>query len=109
MQIRVSGKHMEVGEALPEQVRTRLAAAIEKHFDRGSSASVVFSKERTGFHAECTLHLDSGMVMQAEGKGDDAYRAFDEVLRHVQKQVRHHLDKLKQHHHVTKDARDADA
>lgn len=99
MQVRVSGKHMEVGEALPQEVRTRLTAAIEKHFDRGSSASVVFSKERTGFHVDCTVHLDSGVVLQAEGKGNDAYRAFDEMLDHVETQASRHRSKLKNHHH----------
>jgi len=99
---------MEVGEALPEQVRTRLTAAIEKHFDRGSSASVVFSKERTGFHVDCTVHLDAGVILQAEGRGDDAYRAFDEMLHHVETQARRRLDKLKNRPHQ-KDEKDEDA
>lgn len=104
MQVRVSGKHFEIGEALPEQVRTRLEAAINKHFDRGSSASVVFSKERTGFHVDCNVHLDSGGIMQAEGEGSDAYRAFDEMLRHLETQTRRYLDKLKRHHSKDEDA-----
>ena len=90
---------MEIGGALPETVRTRLTATIEKHFDRGSSASVVFSKERTGFHVDCNVHLDSGVVLQAEGKGNDAYRAFDEMLEHVESQARRRQGKLKDHHH----------
>jgi len=93
---------MEVGEALPEQVRTRLSAAIEKHYDRGSSASVVFSKERTGIHVDCHIHLDAGLDMQAEGSGSDAYRALDEMLKHVESQARRQTRKLKSHHEKTK-------
>jgi ribosomal subunit interface protein len=98
MQVRVSGKQLEIGETLPEQVRTRLNAAIEKHFDRGSSASVVFLQERTGFHVDCHVHLDSGTEMQAEGRGSDAYRAFDDLLKHVETQLRRQTRKLKSHH-----------
>jgi ribosomal subunit interface protein len=98
MQVRVSGKQVGIGGALPEQVRTRLAAAIEKHFDRGSSASVVFRKERTGFHADCNVHLDSGALLQAEGNGEDAYRALEDLLAHVESQARRYKRKLKNHH-----------
>ena len=105
MQVRVSGKQVEIGGALQEQVRTRLTAAIEKHFDRGSSASVVFSRERTGFHADCNVHLDSGALLQAEGRGEDAYRAFDEMLAHVEAQARRYKRKLKNHHEKTPAAR----
>jgi ribosomal subunit interface protein len=89
---------MEIGEALPEQVRIRLSAAIEKHFHRGSSASVVFSQERTGFHVDCHIHLDAGVEMQAEGRGNDAYRAFEDMLKHVETQVHRQTRKLKDHH-----------
>jgi ribosomal subunit interface protein len=98
MQVRVSGKQVEIGGALPDQVRSRLTAAIEKHFDRGSRASVVFSRERTGFHADCNVHLDSGAILQAEGNGEDAYRAFDDLLAHVEAQARRYKRKLRNHH-----------
>src|SRR5678815_2196718 len=98
MQVRVSGKQVEIGGALPEQARTRLTAAVEKHFDRGSSASVVFSRQRTGFHADCSIHLDSGAVLLAEGKGEDAYRALDEMLNHVEAQASRYKRRLKNHH-----------
>jgi len=93
---------MEIGDALPGKVRTRLTEAIEKHFDRGSSASVVFSKERTGFHVDCHIHRDSGAEMQAEGRGSDAYRALDEMLKHVETQARRYTQKPKNHHEKTK-------
>src|SRR5262245_20315483 len=102
MQVRVSGKQVDIGGALPEHVRARLTAAIEKHFDRGSSASVVFSKGRTGFHADCSIHLDSGALLQAEGKGEDAYRALDEMLDHVESQASRYKRKLKNHHEKAK-------
>jgi ribosomal subunit interface protein len=96
MKVRVSGKQIEIGEALPELVRNRIDSVIDKHFDGGAQPHVVFSHEGTGFRADCLAHLDSGAVLKAEGAG--AYRAFDAVLVHLEKQVRRHKRRLKNHH-----------
>lgn len=98
MKVRVSGKQIEIGEALPEQVRTRLEAAIGKYFDGGADANVVFSHEGAFYRADCAAHLDSGVVLKAEGEDKDARRAFDIALEHLEKQVRRHMRKLKSHH-----------
>lgn len=98
MQIRIAGKQIEIGEALPERVRTRLSAAVGKHFLRDAEANVTFMKERTGFRADCTLHLSSGTKLQAHGIGDDAYKAFDVALDHVEKQVRRYTRRMKNRH-----------
>ena len=98
MNVRVSGKQIEIGEALPEQVRARLEAAIGKYFDGGADANVVFSHEGAFYRADCAAHLDSGVVLKAEGEDKDAYRAFDIALEHLEKQVRRHMRKLKSHH-----------
>jgi ribosomal subunit interface protein len=98
MQIRIAGKQIEIGDALPERVRTKLSAAIEKHFDRDAEANVTFVKEGAGFRADCTLHLSSGAKLQARGTGDDAYKAFDVALDRVEKQVRRYMRRIKNHH-----------
>jgi ribosomal subunit interface protein len=97
MKVRVTGKQIEVGEALPARVRERLTQAVAKHFDGGADANVVFSKERYAFRADCTLHLDSGVVLKSEGKDSDAHRAFELALEHMEKQVRRHKRRLKSH------------
>jgi ribosomal subunit interface protein len=98
MQIRIAGKHIEMGEVLPERVRTRLSAAVEKHFDRAAEANVTFAKERVGFRADCRVHLSSGTTVQARGTGADAYLAFDQALDHLEKRVRRYMRRMKKHH-----------
>jgi ribosomal subunit interface protein len=98
MQIRIAGKQMEIGEALPSHVRTRLSVAVGKHFDRDAEASVTFARERTGFRADCTLHLSSGVSLQSHGSGPSAYRAFDMMLDRLEKRVRRYARRLKNHH-----------
>jgi len=102
MKVRVSGKQFEIGEALSSQVRTRLEAAIGKVFDRGADANVVFSHEGPGFRVDCTTHLDSGVVLKAEGLAADAYHAFDEALARLETQIRRYKRKLKNHHERAK-------
>ena len=98
MRVRVSGKQIEIGEALPEQVKARIESAIEKHFDGGAGASIVFSREGAFYRADCKVHLDSGAVLTAVGEANDAYRAFDDALDKVEKQARRYKRKLKNHH-----------
>ena len=98
MQIRIAAKQIDLGEALPEKVRTKLTAAISKHFDRDAEAQVTFAKERVGFRADCNVHLSSGTTMQAHGNGPDAYKAFDSALDRLEKQVRRYTRRLKNHH-----------
>lgn len=98
MKVRVSGKRLEIGNALPEKVRSRLAVVIEKHFTRGAEATVVFSHEGSGFRADCTTHLDAGVVLKAEGVDGNVHRAFDAALEHLEKQIRRYKRRLKNHH-----------
>lgn len=98
MKVRVSGKQIEIGDTLPEQVRTKLEAAIAKYFDGGIDANVVFSHEGAFYRADCSAHLDSGITLKAQGEAEDAYRAFDVALDHLEKQVRRYMRKLKSHH-----------
>jgi ribosomal subunit interface protein len=98
MHIRVAGKQIEIGEALPQHVRERLSAAVGKHFVRDAEANVTFVKERMGFRADCTVHLSSGASMQAHGTGPDARLAFDMALDHLEKRVRRYARRLKNHH-----------
>ncbi len=98
MNIRVAGKQIEIGQALPEHVRDRLSAAVAKHFDRPAQANVTFMRERSGFRADCMVHLSSGALMQAHASATDAHAAFDLALGHLEKRVRRYKRRLKKQH-----------
>ena len=98
MKIQISGKHIEIGEALPKRVREKLESVVGKHFDGGAESHVVFSREGPEFRADCTTHLDSGVVIKAEGRAEDAYKAFDQAVSNLEKQVRRYQGRKKNHH-----------
>lgn len=98
MDIQVSGKNLNLGEALQTHVGARLNDGVSKYFGRGAEAAVVFAKERRGVECEVTAHLSSGVFLAVHGEGGDAYSAFEEALEKLEKRVRRYKRRLKNHH-----------
>lgn len=95
MNLRVSGKNLDIGEALRGRVSERIGEAVSKYFDRGWSGRVTVSPEGSGFRAECVLHLDSGTVLQATGEAHDPYLSCDNVAVLIEKRLRRYKRRLK--------------
>ncbi|WP_428408570.1 ribosome hibernation-promoting factor, HPF/YfiA family [Hyphococcus sp.] len=98
MDIQVSGKNMDLGDALQTHVTDKLEDSVHKYFDRGAEATVTFSKERHLIDCDVTAHLASGVFLAAHGEGGDAYSAFEESLEKLEKRIRRYKRRLKNHH-----------
>jgi ribosomal subunit interface protein len=88
MPFRVSGKNIDVGEALRERVNARVADAVAKYFDGGFSGHVTVGREGFGFRTECVVHLDSGIVLEAEALAADAYASADQAAIRIETRLR---------------------
>ena len=99
MTFRISGKKLDVGDALRGHIEERVSAAIGKYFDGGFSGHVVLEREGSGFKADCMLHLDTGIVLQAEGTAQDARLAFELAAERIDKRLRRYKRRLKGHNH----------
>lgn len=97
MQVQVSGKQVDVGEALRERVSDELTSTIGKYFDRGGEAEVVVTKEGFAFRVDCSVHLSSGQFLQSHGTGGDAHAAFGTALNNIETRVRRYKRRLKSH------------
>ncbi len=97
MSFRISGKNIEVGEALRERVNGRIAEAADKYFDGGYSGHVTLARDGFGFRTECAIHLDSKVTLHAEGEAADAYASVDQAMARMEKQLRRYHRKLKDH------------
>ena len=95
MGLRVSGKNLDVGEALRSQVESRVASALGKYFDGDYSGHVTVAKDGTGFRTECVLHLTSGVTLEASGAAQDAYASFDQTALRIEKRLRRYKRRLK--------------
>lgn len=101
MDIRVSGHQVETGDALKEHVEERLTAIADKYFARAISAHVTFGKgpHDHGFRCSIVSHVMQGVILKGEAaNAGDAHAAFEEAAGHVEKQLRRHMDRLKDHH-----------
>src|ERR1700688_3979651 len=103
MSFRVSGKNIDVGEALRSRINERIAEATAKYFDGGFSGHVTVGKEGFGFRTECVIHLDSGIVLEAEAMAADAYASADQVAERIEKRLRRYKRRLKNHQAVAPD------
>jgi ribosomal subunit interface protein len=95
MPFRISGKNIDIGEALRERVHARIGEALGKYFDGGYSGHVTVGKEGFGFRTECTIHLDSGITLEAEALAADAYASADLAAIHMEKRLRRYKRRLK--------------
>jgi ribosomal subunit interface protein len=97
MPFRVSGKNIAIGDALRGRVNQRIAEATAKYFDGGYSGHVTIGKDGFGFRTECVVHLDSGIVLEAEAIAGDAYSSADQAAGRIEKRLRRYKGRLKDH------------
>jgi ribosomal subunit interface protein len=95
MTFRVSGKNIEVGETLRERIASRIGDALARYFDGGYSGHATVGKEAFGFHTECVVHLDSGIVLGADAMAADANLSADQAAENLEKRLRRYHRRLK--------------
>ncbi len=99
MHIQVVNKGIDVSESLRSQILGRVEDGVAKYFNRPGEAHIAISREGIGFRVDCSLHLPSGMMLQAHGSADDAYKAADGTMDKLEKRLRRYKRKLKNHRH----------
>ena len=97
MNLRVSGKNMDVGDVLREKAQDHFDNAVDKYFDGGYNGHLTLEREGSGYRADSVVHLDSGVVLQASAVAADATAAFETMAAHIEKRLRRYKRKLKSH------------
>jgi ribosomal subunit interface protein len=97
MSFRVSGKNLDIGDALRERISGRIGETVSKYFDGGYSGHVTLSRDGFGFRTECAVHLDSRITLHAEGMAPDAYASADQAALRIEKRLRRYHRRLKDH------------
>jgi ribosomal subunit interface protein len=100
MSLRISGKNLDIGDALRGQIEGRIGEAVAKYFDGGHTGHVTVEREGPGFKTECAIHLDTGIVLQAVGRAVDPHLSFDLAADRIEKRLRRYKRRLREHHHT---------
>ena len=98
MRIQVSCKQMDIGDALRSHVEDRLNEAVGKYFDRPVEALVTFCKDRHQYIADSSVHLPTGITVQATARADEIYASFEGSVDRMEKQLRRYKRRLRDHH-----------
>lgn len=95
MTLRVSGKNMDVGDALRSKAEGHFDAVVKKYFDGGYTGHLTLEPEGPGFNALCIVHLDTGAVLQSSAYGGDALSAYELMADAIEKRLRRYNRRLK--------------
>lgn len=97
MSLRISGKQMDIGDAFKSRIEGRIGDAVAKYFDGGFGGHVTVEKQGSRFSADCLVHLDTGMSLQAAGQAQDPQQAFEAAAERIEKRLRRYKRRLKSH------------
>jgi len=98
MRYQISGKQIDIGNALQVHVEQELGSILEKYAQRPTDAHIVFSRSGGEFVCEVTVHMSTGLNAQAKGHAHEIYAAFESSAAKMDKQLRRYKRRLKDHH-----------
>ena len=75
MHITVSGKQVDMSDALRTRVSTQLDLIAGKYFDHALEAHVTFGRARSFFTCDINVHAGRGLMLRGEGEAADANAA----------------------------------
>jgi ribosomal subunit interface protein len=98
MRYKITGHQIDIGAALQTKVEQEIGTMLEKFSGRPTDAAVVFSRDGHEHACEATVHLSTGLNVQALGKDTEIYSALDRCVEKLEKQLRRYKRRLKNHH-----------
>ncbi len=96
MQINITGHHVDITPALRAYVEEKLER-LERHFDNITNTHVILEIEKDRQKAEATIHVSRGQVY-ADSEDENMYAAIDSLADKLDRQIKKHKEKLKDHH-----------
>lgn len=97
MNLTVSGKQIDVGEALRGHVVGALQNAVGKYFDDALEGDVTFSRDAHQFRSDISVHVGRNILAHGHSLANDPYLAFDAACENVAKRLRRHKRRLRDH------------
>jgi ribosomal subunit interface protein len=98
MQLTVTGKQIDTGDALRRHVEASLGSILGKYFKTAIEAHVVFSKEAHLTRAEVSIRIGRGIMVNAGFAALEIQAAFDAAADRIAKQMRRYKRRLRDHH-----------
>jgi len=100
MTLRISGKHMDIGDAFRTSIEKRINDATSKYFDGSYSGHVTVVKTGSRYSADCVLHLSTGVVLHTTGQAQDPRLAFNAAAERIETRLRRYKRRRKSHQNL---------
>jgi putative sigma-54 modulation protein len=105
MNVTVTGRHMEMTDALKAYIQSGLEK-VASHFDKAFDADVVLDVEKHRHIAEVNVHAN-GVRIHSKEASNDMYASVDAAMAKLEKQIRKFKDRINRHQPRTaREARD---
>ena len=103
MKLQITGRNLDIGDALRTHITERLEQIAEKYFSSSISGQVTVTKEGAEFRVEALVHIGTGIDLEAKDQTADAYGAADGALTKLEKRLRRYKRRLRDHHQQRKE------
>lgn len=98
MKLQITGKNLDIGDALRGHIAERIEANVGRYFDDRASGAVVLVREGHDFKSDCSVKLASGLLLHATALEPEPYASFDAAADRLEKRLRRYKRRLKDHH-----------
>lgn len=98
MRVKVSGKNIQVTEALKEVIEKKISK-FDKYFDSNVEATAKVSVVKNDHIIEVTIPFN-GVILRGEESSEDMYVSLDKVCEKIEGQMRKQKTRLERRHHV---------
>jgi ribosomal subunit interface protein len=98
MQFSVTGKQIDVGEALRDHIEQSVTSIVGKYYGSAIEGHAVVGREKHLYCCDLSIHIGRGILMQASEKDADPYQASDKALDRIARRMRRHKRRLRDHH-----------
>ena len=97
MTIQITGKNLDVGDALRDYTQGRIVDMLEKYVGRSFPGHIRIEKNKNDFSTNCSVDLWSGLSLHSHGTSDDAHTSVDMALERLDKRLRRYKSRLRDH------------
>jgi ribosomal subunit interface protein len=98
MALRVSGKNLDIGEALRTHVHGRVEDVLSKYVDGAFTGHVTVCREGTAFRTDCLIHLKTGLTLQSESVAHDPHASVDLAAERLSRRLRRYKHRIRDYH-----------
>ncbi len=99
MEITVSGKHLDITDAIHEYAVQKVSK-LDKYYDQIQRIEVVADKSQANqYEVEVIVHVGHHEPFIATIQGEDLYATIDQAQSKLERQLSEHKQKVKNHKH----------